>query len=138
LLKKPTPLHVSSHLPQKTWLLQIQLIEHANLEFAAGTDITGPLVIVKNMSASSTVLEAKRQCQVVYRIYDTADTLLYDSATTEVCTTDEQITYQLQGHGIRMFPIRHTATAYPLVVGTYRFVLEYPGYGEGSVMVTIE
>lgn len=113
-----------------------QLIDQANLEFAPGKDIKGPLLMVKNTTAEGVTLEAKRHCQIVYRIY-TDDSLMYDSVSTEKCSTNEQITYMLGAGKVRMFPIMHKATDYALASGTYRFELEYPGYGKGEVTVTV-
>lgn len=131
------PVPVGAKNSDKVTVSVSQLIEHANLEFKVGENIEGLLLIVKNNTASTTELEAKRRCQVVYRIYSADDVLLYDSATGEKCVTDEKVTYLLNAQQTRMFPINHAASTFGLSSGTYRFVLEYPGYGKGERTVTI-
>lgn len=113
-----------------------QLIQYSKLEFAEGSDVEGMLLMVTNETDAPITLEAKRGCQVLYRIYD-GDTMLFDSATQEKCKTDERVTYVLEGRKTRMFEIIHRASDYALPVGTYRVELEYPGYGEGERTVTI-
>lgn len=115
-----------------------QDIEQANLEFAFGTDIEGMLLLVQNTTTELVQLEAKRGCQVVYRIYDEAGTLLYDSAQSEVCQTDEKVTYMLEGDQFRMFPITHREEDLNLERGVYRFEVTYPGYGQGERVVTVQ
>ncbi len=115
-----------------------KLIEQANLEYDARVDIKGPILIVKNISSEATTLEAKRRCQIVYRVYDTDDVMVYDSATTEACMTNEKVTYPLAAGQVRMFPILHQPSNYPLKAGTYRLELEYPGYGTDDLTITVK
>jgi hypothetical protein len=115
-----------------------QLIEQSDLTFDARMDIKGPILLVKNTTKEKITLEAKRHCQVVYRIYDTKDVLLYDSATSKKCTTDEKVTYPLDAEQTRMFGIMHRTSDYALTSGSYRFHIEYPGYGEGDLTVRIK
>lgn len=114
-----------------------QLIEHANRTYAPHTDVQGLLLIVTNASTSNVVLEARRSCQVSYRIYDAAGTLRYDSANRPVCQSGETVTYILRAGATRMFPVTHRAQDYDLAPGTYRFVLDYPGYGSGELGVEV-
>jgi hypothetical protein len=51
--------------------------------------------------------------------------------------TTNQVTYALGAGQVRMFPMRHRSTDYTLPAGTYRFELEYPGYGKGDVTITV-
>ncbi len=122
----------------KTAVTVSQLIEHANGNYEEGKDIEGLLLLVENTSTSTIELEAVRGCQVVYRILAADGAVVYDSGTKEKCTTDERVTYFLNGNQTRMFEVRHRATDYPLPKGAYTFVLEYPGYGGGSRTVTVE
>lgn len=115
-----------------------QLIEFSSLTFDAGSDVRGLLLVVKNPTTEVLTLEAKRGCQVQYKIYNRDDQELYDSSTTEACQTEEKVTWKLQPGQVRMFPVSHSALAYPLEPGTYRFELEYPGYGKGDRTVTIQ
>lgn len=115
-----------------------QVITHANLEFAEGDDIKGILLVVRNTSDARVDLEAKRRCQVVYRIYDAEEHLVYESTTREVCKNAERVTYSLDSQQARMFQIVHHQTEYALKKGVYRFEVEYPGYGKGDRTVTVQ
>jgi hypothetical protein len=115
-----------------------QLIDNANLVFERGDDIKGPLLMVKNISAETVTLEAKRNCQIIYRLYTETDTLVYDSASSKVCKEATQITYALDAGKTRMFPVRHPKTEYALTRGTYRLEIEYPGYGKGERSITVQ
>lgn len=121
----------------KVTLKATQLIEHANLEYQAGTPVEGLLLVVENPTEESLVLSAVRKCQVVYRIYNAADEMLYDSSTSEVCQTDERVLWELLPGQSRMFNIAHQPSTYELAPGTYRFEIDYPGYGKGERMVTV-
>jgi|GEM_PF-3549487 len=114
-----------------------QLIEHADRTYNKFEDVSGLLLLVTNTSDASVMLEAKRHCQVVYRIYDAHDTLVYDSSTSDVCQGKEHVQYQLPAGKTRMFEITHAEKAHHLDPGTYRFELVYPGYGTGDLQVTI-
>lgn len=114
-----------------------QLIEHASRTYEAGAVIDGLLVLATNEHTEDVYPTARRNCQITYRIYD-GEELLYDSATGAACATDERVTYRLAPGQTRMFEVRHTPTARALSVGTYTFVLEYPGYGSGTLTVTVE
>jgi len=114
-----------------------QLIEHADLAYNTLEDVRGLLLLVKNTSDEAIILEGKRRCQSIYRIYR-GDTLLYDSSTRPACTTNEHVTYLLEAGATRMFEVRHTHDQYALKPGTYRFELEYPGYGGGDRTITIQ
>ncbi len=134
----PTPT-IPTHLnANKVEVSVSQLIEHANLNYKAGSDIRGLLLLVKNMSTSTIELETKRRCQVVYRIKDGGGTVLYNKDTSEQCSKNERVTYLLKGSDTRMFEVRHRQIDFPLAKGTYTFELEYPGYGGGSRTVIVE
>lgn len=115
-----------------------QFIEHGDLTYNAFEDVDGLLLSVKNTGSEARTLDAKRQCQVVYRIYDESGTLLYDYANENKCQTSEKVTYILEAGATRIFPITHTASRFALKSGTYRFEIEYPGYGEGKRVVTVQ
>ncbi len=114
-----------------------QLIRYSNLEFAVGEEIQGLLLLVENSSSTDAILEAKRKCQVTYRIFSDTETLVYDSATEERCKTDERVTYLLGAGQTRMFEIKHATSTLALPAGEYTFTLEYPGYGGGDKKVTV-
>lgn len=116
----------------------IQYIEDASLTFNRFENIKGLLLIAKNTSDTALTFEAKRGCQVVYRIYSETDDLLYDSSTEKKCDTNEIVTYMLEAGKSRLFEVTHVRNKYTLQKGVYRFVLEYPGYGEGEREVTIK
>ncbi|MBP9759864.1 MAG: hypothetical protein KBD24_00660 [Candidatus Pacebacteria bacterium] len=113
-----------------------QYIAQANRTYEVGKDVTGLLLTVRNSTEEAITLEAKRGCQVVYRIFSDK-TLVYDSAGSDRCTNDEKVTYTLPARGTRMFEIIHKATDYPLPTGEYRVEMEYPGYGKGERTITI-
>lgn len=115
-----------------------QLIEHASRTYRAGGTIDGLLLLATNEHTEDIYPSALRGCQVVYRIYDTDETLLYDRSTATSCKTEEEVRYRLAPGQTRMFEVRHTSGLHPLAPGTYTFVLEYPGYGSGSLEVTVE
>ncbi len=115
-----------------------QLIEQGTRTYAQGADVKGLLLLVKSKATSTVELAAKRKCQVVYRIYDENDSLVYDSATSEQCKTTDRVTWVLGQGQTRMFQVSHPATVHPLAAGVYRFELEYPGYGKGELEVTVE
>jgi len=114
-----------------------QFIEKSHLTFSKGEDVRGIVLLVKNSTTTDITLEAKRRCQVIYRIYQ-GDTLAYDSSTAENCKGNERVTYVLPGSQTRMFPVTHHMSTRQLESGAYRFVVEYPGYGSGERTVTIE
>jgi hypothetical protein len=115
-----------------------RLIQYAGGDTTEGNDIEGLLLITKNTTSKPVELEAKRGCQVVYRIYSTEnDTLLYDSASEDRCVTKEKVTYYIEAGKVRMFEINHRNKDFPLTAGAYRFVLEYPGYGKGERIVNV-
>jgi hypothetical protein len=113
-----------------------QLIENSKRTYVKGSDVQGLLVLVENTHTEPITLEAKRRCQVVYRIYEN-DVLLYDSATTEKCETTEKVEWMLGAGDTRMFPVKHEADTYTLEPGEYSFELDYPGYGVDTRTVTI-
>lgn len=115
-----------------------QYIEYGDLTYTAYENIKGLLLTVKNTSDTAKTLRAKRSCQVVYRIYDEKDVLLYDAADEKACQTTEQVTYVLEAGKTRIFPITHDTDKYSLKAGTYRFEIEYPEYGKGERMVTVK
>lgn len=124
------------HDADKVQVSVSQLIKYANSEYVEGDDVEGLLLLVENTADAEAVLEAKRKCQVVYRIFSD-EALVYDSATSERCKTDERVSYVLGAGKTRMFEVTHASTTHPLPTGTYRFELEYPGYGGGEKTVTI-
>lgn len=114
-----------------------QYIENASLEYAAGEDIVGLILVAKNTHTEPVVLEAKRGCQVVYRVRDRDDTVLYDSRDSEKCQTEEEVTYLLEAGQPRVFGVEHKQSDYALTPGTYVIEMEYPGYGSGTKTVRI-
>ncbi len=115
-----------------------QLLEFSHRTFTEGDEVQGLLLIVTNESDITQTLEARRQCQVTYKIFDENDTLLFDSASsTPTCASGERVTYLLPARGSRMFEIRHPDSVYHLKPGAYRFELDYPEYGTGELTVTI-
>ena len=115
-----------------------QLIEHASRTYRAGGTIDGLLLLATNEHTEDIYPSALRGCQVIYRIYDTNDVLLYDRFTATSCKTEEKVRYRLAPGQTRMFEVRHEPGFDPLSPGSYTFGLEYPGYGAGNVNVTIE
>ncbi len=115
-----------------------QLIENGSLTYNHLEDVKGLLLLVKNTTDQDITLEAKRHCQVVYRIYDANDKLVYDSSTSNQCQTNERVTYLLPAGETRMFGVDHPESVHALQPGVYRFELEYPGYGKGDLSVTIQ
>lgn len=115
-----------------------QYIERGTLTFNKFEDIEGLLLVAKNTSDTDTTFEAKRGCQVTYKVYSVTDELVYDSSTKKDCATDEVVTYALGAGESRLFEITHKRTDFALQAGEYRFVIEYPGYGEGEKEVTIQ
>jgi hypothetical protein len=114
-----------------------QLIENSHRTYEQSEDVTGLLLMVKNTTNEIIDLEAKRKCQVVYRIINDQDEVVYDKRDEEQCQTDEQVTYLLPANQTRMFKVEHEASAYELPAGEYTFEIEYPGYGGGEKDVTI-
>lgn len=108
-----------------------QYIENASLEYAAGEDIVGLILIAKNTHTEPVVLEAKRGCQVVYRILDHDGTVLYDNRDSEKCQTEEKVTYLMESGQSRVFRVDHKLSDYTLALGSYAIEMEYPGYGGG-------
>ena len=115
-----------------------QYIEHGDLTYTRFENIEGLLLAVKNTSDKAQMLTAKRGCQVVYRIYDSTDALVYSSSDEKVCQTSEKVTYVLTAGKTRIFPITHAQNKFALQQGTYRIEIEYPGYGKGVVTVTVK
>lgn len=116
-----------------------QLIERGTRTFNRFEDIKGLLLLVQNTTNERITLEARRKCQVVYRVYDTEGSLVYDSATGERCrASTEHVTYSLEAGQTRMFQISHAQSTHELPPGMYRFEIDYPGYGQGDLTVTIE
>jgi hypothetical protein len=115
-----------------------QYIEYGDLTYTTYEDIKGLLLTVKNTGDTAQTLEAKRNCQVVYRIYDDSEVLVYDSANEKKCQTKEQVTYMLEAGKTRVFPITHEREKYALRKGTYRFELEYPEYGKGERTIMVK
>jgi hypothetical protein len=114
-----------------------QLIQYASRTYEEGEDVRGLVLLATNTHTEDVYPSARRGCQVVYRIYKD-DVLEYDSATRNACATDEEVTYRLAPGQTRMFEVSHPALAHPLSSGTYRIVLEYPGYGSGEREITVE
>jgi hypothetical protein len=114
-----------------------QYIENGELTYNAFEDIEGLLLMVKNTTSEGLVLEAVRNCQVTYRIYDVTDTLLFDSGENEKCKVAEKVTYMLAAGKSRIFEVKHTQNEYSLSAGTYTFEIEYAGYGKGEKEITV-
>ncbi len=115
-----------------------QLIEYADLTYAPSEDIKGLLLLVTNETNTTMMMEAKRRCQIIYRIYAADSALVYSSADEQRCQTDERVQYTLAAGATRMFEIEHLQSNYSLRPGTYRFVLEYPEYGYGEKLITVQ
>ena len=115
-----------------------QLINVGNLTFEYGEDVKGLLLLVKNESEADIDLEAKRGCQVIYRVYNADGNELYDSSSESKCDTNEKVTYRLNAGQTRMFPVTHYDTSYRLEKGTYRVLIDYPGYGSGERTIVVE
>jgi len=117
-----------------------QYIENGSRTYQAGQDITGLVLLLKNTSTAEEPIEfeAKRGCQVVYRIYDEDDTLLYDSSTSDKCQTTDRVTFFMRAGATRMFNVTHHTIDYRLDPGTYRFEVEYPEYGMGERTIEVE
>jgi hypothetical protein len=115
-----------------------QDIEYGTRTYSYGDDIKGLMLVVKNETEEAVMLDARRQCQVSYKIFNEENTLLYDSADEEICTAGERVTYLLPNGKARMLPVTHKDDTYRLEQGTYTFLLEYPGYGSGERTVTVE
>jgi len=114
-----------------------QLIEHADRTYAAGDDVKGLVLIVRNEGETPVTLTGTRNCHVSYTIYQSNE-LLYDARQHGICSNRALSQYILAPGAYRMFEIAHPATAWPLDEGTYRFELNYPGYGSEGLVVTIE
>ncbi len=115
-----------------------QLIKYGSLTYEANTDIEGLLFLIKNKTNEDITLEAKRGCQVIYKIYDINDNLVYDSSAEEKCQTNEHVTYKLKANKTRIFEIKHPESAYKLKRGTYKIEMEYPEYGKGEKTIVIQ
>jgi len=114
-----------------------QYINYSDRTYAPGEDIEGLILLVENTSDETIELEAKRGCQITYRIYR-GDELVFDRDATERCQTDERVQYLLEARTTRMFPVRYVLEEYgELQVGGYRMEIEYPGYGEGELTFTV-
>lgn len=114
-----------------------QYIQYGAGEYRQGEDIKGLLLVVTNDTDENLELEAVRRCQVKYRIYSVDEKLLYDSGNKESCQTPEKVIYFLEPHQSRMFDVVHAVSELWLSPGTYRFELEYPGYGKGSRTISV-
>ncbi|HCC04946.1 TPA: hypothetical protein DEP58_01405 [Patescibacteria group bacterium] len=128
----------SNPSPEDITVSVSQFIEHGNLTYNMFENIEGLLLTVKNNGSKAHTLDAKRQCQVVYRIYDEEDSLVYDYADESKCQTSEKVSYILEAGATRIFPITHDVGKYALKSGKYRFEVEYPGYGKGERVVTVK
>lgn len=115
-----------------------QYIQHGDLTYNQLEDIAGLLLVVQNSTDKPIMLEAKRGCQVTYAIYDESNVLVYDSAETKACQTDERVTYLLESNASRMFEVTHRRDDHALSPGTYEIVLTYEGYGEGARVVSVQ
>lgn len=142
LLTRNAPAAHPSQAPMNADKVKVsvsQLIEHGTLTYNRFEDIKGLLLLVQNTTNERITLEARRKCQVVYRVYDAEGALVYDGATSERCrTSTEQVTYDLEAGQTRMFQIVHAQSTHELPPGTYRFEIEYPGYGQGDLTVTVQ
>lgn len=114
-----------------------QLIQHGNRTYSEGDEIRGLILTVVNTSNEIIQLEGRRRCVLSYKIYD-GDELVYDSGAHAPCTGGEKITYQMEPSESRILEMVHTKEAHELKPGTYRAVLEYPGYGSGEREFTVE
>ena len=114
-----------------------QYIQYANHTYAQGEDVEGVILLIENTSEESRMFEAKRGCQITYTVYD-GDTVVYDSASSEQCQTDERVEYSLGAGETRMFAVTHSNDVYHLDPGTYRFEVTYPGYGSGERTIVVE
>lgn len=129
--------HASS-TPKFATVKVSQLIAFSHRTFNEGDEVQGLLLTVTNESDTTQTFEARRKCQVTYKIFDQSNALVFDSASsTPVCTSGERVTYLMPPHVTRMFEIRHKDSAYHLKPGVYRFELDYPEYGRGDLTVTI-
>ncbi len=116
-----------------------QLIEYASRTYAEGEHIRGLLLNVRNTHTAPIQLFGRAQCHVSYRILSADDrSSLYNSAEHEPCTSGEESSYMLGAGDTRMFEIRHAHETHPLPEGEYVMVMEYPGYGEGELVVTVK
>lgn len=128
----------SASAPELVTVNVSQLIAFSHLTFKEGDEVQGLLLTVTNESDTTQTFEARRKCQVTYKIFDQSNALVFDSASsTPVCTSGERVTYLMPPHVTRMFEIRHKDSAYHLKPGVYRFELDYPEYGRGDLTVTI-
>ena len=114
-----------------------QLIENSNRTYNRFENIEGIILLVENISDTQIELEAKRRCQVVYRIKNDEGDVLYDSRNKEKCQTNEKGTFLLNPGQTRMFKVEHEVREYELTEGQYTFEIEFPGYGGGEKVVTI-
>lgn len=114
-----------------------QLIQFGNREYAQGEDIRGMVLNVTNTTDEVISLEGRRRCILSYKIYK-GDEMLFDSAQHEPCTGTERVTYQMEGKQTRILEMIHKADALALDAGSYKVVLEYPGYGVGEREFTVK
>ncbi len=114
-----------------------QLIEHSQLTFGRYEDIKGLVLLAKNDGEATVILTHPEHCPVTYRIYDSEDLMLYDSALRAACGEGATVRYTLAPGQVRMFEIEHRHRDQPLRSGSYRFLLYYGSYGSATRTVTI-
>jgi hypothetical protein len=114
-----------------------QLIEYSKLSFGRFEDIKGLVLLVENVSEQDTVLAHAQDCPVTYSVYDDTGATLFDSAGQTRCSSPETVRYVLRAGQTRMFEVEHRNRDRPLSPGTYRFELQYAGYGSDTRTVTI-
>jgi len=114
-----------------------ELIQYSPLEFQERRDVRGIVLLAENSDTAPATLTRTRQCNIVYRIYDDTGTMLYDHSQSNRCLYGPDVAYVLEPNQQAMFEVIHKKEDYPLTPGTYRFEVEYPGYGKGEREVTI-
>lgn len=116
-----------------------QLIQYGNLTYAVGDDIEGLVMNIENTTEGELLLLTGRSdCIVSYKLFGDDDELLYDNGESEACQSGEQVVFPLQPGEFRILPVTHEYDDYALAPGKYIVKLEYPGYGEGERVITVE
>lgn len=114
-----------------------QYIEYAGLEYSRYGDIAGLVLIVKNETDVPVLLEAQRECHIVYTISNEDSEIVYDSRNSVLCSTQGQVAYVLEGRGLRVFELTHNRSDKALQKGNYSVEITYPGYGSGTRMIKV-
>ena len=105
-----------------------ELIQHSPLTVSRGDTIQGIVLLAENTGAAATTLRHKEGCGILYRIFS-GEELIYDHSSHESCVSAPQVGYVLEPAQSVMFEVVHTPERHELAPGTYRFEVEYPGYG---------